>query len=111
MVQGGGKITYNVIKTRLGDLLYKLRCARQGVFQAGVVLLHKLRCGTSSDGNGGRRCAVSRWLSTATHHLLLYKLPQDAGQPWDAARAGRAPLPHTAVLPPTCQLLATPPNI
>ena len=25
--QGGGKITYNVIKTRLGDLLYKLRCA------------------------------------------------------------------------------------
>lgn len=24
--QGGGKVTYNVIKTRLGDLLYKLRC-------------------------------------------------------------------------------------
>lgn len=64
VVQGGGKITYNVIKTRLGDLLYKLRCTRQGVFQAGVVLLHKLRCGTNSAGGaGGEVCCEALALS------------------------------------------------
>ena len=38
-LQSGGKVTYNVIKTRLGDLLYKLRCVCHSSSVNGVACL------------------------------------------------------------------------